>query len=227
MRENNDLFAQIRFPQEFWDQTEAVSTEIGLPSCDFFCKVVQENKQIKKITYFSYDLHVNSDDELMALDLKELSAAHVTRERLTDLSQKIHRWIGARDSETGRDVEIALGVSSQVTLYEGGTAHLPMLDFMDRNINPKLDLKIVTVLLKPYPGAILETGNSFHFLGRRLLSEDDWRSFMNNSRKALSKYGQDVCEGFFDFSLRRGFSGLRLFAYPRFKKVEPCIVALV
>lgn len=218
---------QSSFPDKFWEGIEDRNLELGLNTSELLCKIVDDNPRIQSFQYFSYNMMVDSEGELKALNLQELPAHDLSRDRLEKLSKKIYRLVPAEKSTNGMAEVYGLGISSRVLLKDGSKAHIPMLDFMSRKHYANFNVDVVQELLKPFPGDILETGNSYHYLGRKLLTEHEWRSFLHNTHGVFGKRLQDLCEGFFDYSLKRGFSGLRIFAYPPYKKVEPYVVAII
>ncbi len=218
---------QPKFSGEDWKSFESKRLESGTLAADVLGHIIQINPNIKSIHYFGYDCHVNSDEELLAVDIKELPVERVNIQNLKKISDEIHYFIPAELSETDKDVEMVLGISSRVELVTGEVAHIPMIDFMDQRFQAHFNYPKAAEALGLYPGYILRTDNSRHFWGTKLLSQEDWLSFLNYSRQTLAKAGQDVCEGFFDFSIKRGFSGLRIFAYPPYKKTEPYLEATV
>lgn len=65
------------------------------------------------------------------------------------------------------------GINSSMTLFDGRVLHLPMIDFHIRK--SKINEDIVCVVcesLMPEGGYILDSGNSYHFVGKNLISED-------------------------------------------------------
>lgn len=222
-----ERYLQGQLPGEGWSAVETDSVKIGTPVVDVLCGILRLNPQIKFIKYFTYDIHVNSDDELIALDLKDLPVKQVNKTNLVKISDDIHYVVEAECSETGRDIEHVLGISSKVILESGEEAHIPMIDFMDKKHQASFDTKVVSNTLSFFPGYIITTDNSRHYWGRKLLTPIEWEQFMRYSKEYLGKFGQDVCPGFYDFSLKRGFSGLRIFAYPPYKKVEPHVESII
>ena len=70
------------------------------------------------------------------------------------------------------------------------------------------------------PGALIHSGNSYHFMGWRLMTEDHWRAWLENAYNS-SDY---VEEGFVDGSIKRGLSALRVFGYQGTLKPQDPIV---
>lgn len=113
-----------------------------------------------------------------------------------------------------------MAIGSQVIL-EGKVMHIPMLDFnfseadLDRNEISKLGLPT---------GVVLKTDHSFHYYGLELMSPQQWRVWMC---KLAEFENSDVLFGseYLQICLDRGYSALRIFAYPNTKKAStPTVV---
>jgi len=110
-----------------------------------------------------------------------LTHTHHEREKTFVLSNKevVNGGIVSICDQLANDEALAL--CSGVRLEEGYVAHLPMLDFA---CAPTIQNRnTVEAMLKTIgqTGAILESGNSFHFLGISLLATDQWVRFMGRS----------------------------------------------
>ncbi len=77
--------------------------------------------------------------------------------------------------------EFVLAVSSKVTLKDGTTRHLPLIDFKcaptDENIKLAQD---AFAKIDQTDGVLLNSGNSFHYYGQTLMNEQEWRSFLGH-----------------------------------------------
>lgn len=71
----------------------------------------------------------------------------------------------------------ALAVSSAIITADG-ERHLPMIDFQCPIGDLYRDVLVAGLTRIGYRGALLESGASYHFYGRQLLTRDDWRKFM-------------------------------------------------
>jgi hypothetical protein len=73
----------------------------------------------------------------------------------------------------------ALAFCSRVKLRDGGSGHIPLMDF---RCHPSAsNRRIVRRALKAMgqgAGLLAESGRSFHFYGSRLLTNDEWVGFM-------------------------------------------------
>ena len=106
----------------------------------------------------------------------------------------------------------AVGLTSKV-LKVGNEMHIPMIDF-------ECDLDIVRSIVQKQnlQGAIVASGNSYHFYGFKLLSHEQNINFLNS----LKPIG-GVDAGWVYYQLKRGYSNLRI--TPAFGKFsQPCFV---
>lgn len=71
-----------------------------------------------------------------------------------------------------------VAVCSVCTMRDGSTAHIPMMDFACTVEPRNLDLISMLVQVMGLRGAILNSGNSYHFYGFELLSQSDWLDTM-------------------------------------------------
>jgi hypothetical protein len=72
--------------------------------------------------------------------------------------------------------------SSKVETNAGDTAHIPMLDFHCPESPPNLELvSKVLRLLDIGPGFILESGKSYHFYGRKLITDSERILFLSRA----------------------------------------------
>ena len=75
----------------------------------------------------------------------------------------------------------AIAICSTCTLMDGSTLHIPMIDF---RILP--DPQSLTIIrdglreIRQTSGVILESGNSYHFYGFKLLEREEWAEFLGN-----------------------------------------------
>jgi len=118
----------------------------------------------------------------------------------------------------GRNIGIESGV-----LVGGKRMHVPMMDFSLTKSKKSLEaIKTVfgkLVAEKFSGGVIVETDNSYHFIGDRLLSERGMNEFLYWSliavvRKAEGKLNNLVDVPFVGYSLLKGSMCLRITSYP-------------
>ncbi len=86
--------------------------------------------------------------------------------------------------ELGRIVEAlrkdsGLAVSSQVILEAENEAHIPLIDFGCRRSHENLARVVIAMrAIDSGGGVILNSGNSYHYYGRSLLTNREWREFL-------------------------------------------------
>jgi hypothetical protein len=98
-----------------------------------------------------------------------LSAASITPDALKNLAA----------IESGLSI---LVWSSKVETGTGEAAHIPMLDFHCPQSAPNLELVTkVLCLLDIGPGFILESGKSYHFYGRKLITDSERILFLSRA----------------------------------------------
>jgi len=115
-----------------------------------------------------------------------------------------------------------LAVCSQVRVLAGYSAHIPMLDFACAPTKANQGAISSMLGVIGQAGVIVNSGNSFHFLGISLLTADEWIRFMG---QAL------LLAPFIDarFMAHRLFDGecrLRVFArnkVPQVPVIEKCV----
>jgi len=78
--------------------------------------------------------------------------------------------------------EFVLAASSKVRLKDGSVAHIPMIDFKCAPTQENVDLaREAFAKIGQTDGVLLNSGNSFHYYGQTLLSENEWLTFLGHS----------------------------------------------
>ena len=108
----------------------------------------------------------------------------------------------------------AIGITSLVQTKDG-KKHIPMIDFASCRPN---DVYQVLDMFK-MPGLIIESGNSYHFYGFNLLSEKEWKEYIENTREL--PYVDTHYPG---LQLEQGFAMLRI-TPSSLKLYQPCLYA--
>jgi|ERR1035437_44037 hypothetical protein len=144
--------------------------------------------KVKEFRYRAYIRKTNDafDEEVVANDLNDL--------------EKIYEKYKAKDPR------YLISFQSKV-LIPDGYRHFPMLDFSNSTVKG-LNLGQVKNLLRQLGetnGFILDSGRCFHYYGNRLMTEDDWVSFM----KICAQY-PEIGETYISNQLRRGMASLRI-----------------
>jgi len=64
-------------------------------------------------------------------------------------------------------------VNSKVIMNDGGTRHIPLLDFKVKSQAQNINIVIATIKALKLRGYIIDSGKSFHFIGLDLVSESE------------------------------------------------------
>jgi hypothetical protein len=86
-----------------------------------------------------------------------------------------------RHAEDARPLGKIVTISSKVELQFQQYAHIPMLDFRSRSGATGFAHVQQVVQHLGQPGAILDSGKSYHFYGYELLEEQDFRAFLGRA----------------------------------------------
>jgi hypothetical protein len=163
-----------------------------------------ENYKIKELVYRAYIRKTEDvfDEEIPAKNVNDL--------------EKIYKKYKEKDSR------FLISFQSKV-LVGGEYKHFPMIDFSNSVITDlTLDpVKRVLAELGEKKGFILNSGRCFHYYGDRLLSDDEWKIFMQNCAKH-----PEIGERYISHQLRRGKASLRLVT-DESKPYEPKVLAIL
>jgi len=185
---------------------------------DIIYEIICRNRQIDKLNFRAY---LDIPGSLLERGCIKTYSMNVNQfNNLQELQEKIHsiripnKW--------------TFGITSRVKMNNGEYYHIPQIDFScpisKKNLN--LIKKQLSQIVKVFPGYILESGKSYHYIGLKLLKEEKWKKFIGNCllcRKPKDKFMVDV--RWFGHSLRRGYTNLRILATN--SRPEPKIVAFV
>jgi len=166
-------------------------------SYDVVAQIVQANPAIESLTLVTYmegpnwrDLTHGGEGGGIGMRLKGLLQDQgeriLTRHSRQELSAQSLREIARRLSSNK-----LLALVSRVSLGGGGSAHIPMMDFMCAPSTGNLE--VLAHLLKDLrqgPGRLLESGRSYHYYGFRLLSDEEWKVFLGKCL-LMSGYSDD------------------------------------
>jgi hypothetical protein len=154
--------------------------------------------------------------------VEALTHEHDERERTSVLSRPEILDGGIDSICSTLSATEGLALCSQLRVHEGYALHLPMLDFAVRP-SPTA-LAVVEEMLKiiNQAGAIVNSGNSYHFIGVSLLTADEWVRFIGQSL-LLAPF---IDARFLGHRLYDGECRLRMFAPNKSPKV-PVVVACV
>lgn len=167
-----------------------------------------------------------ADSTLSPDDIAEQMLCHGRRHGvsrvLTVTSAELTRsWMHRELGTIGNDEVLAF--TSRVTLRNRRVAHVPLMDFACERSDRHLDLlRSALPRIVQGPGALLDSGRSYHFYGAELLSPPAWRRFL--AQAVLLAPLTDV--RYVAHRLMDGECVLRLTSN-RLKPVEPRVLAVV
>lgn len=190
---------------------------IGASPLDVFTYIVCENPQITSVglQQYVYMPREQSDQETVWLTRDEFLHGQKVREIIEGLPE-----------------DVQMVVFSKVLLQDGKSVHIQMMDFnLQKN---EQGLNLVVERLKKVgvcSGWVLESGDSYHFYGSQLLSENEWVNFMGDCLLTSVVHGKDNIEQVADpryigHSLKRGGNALRITTRAG-KTFEPRVVAFL
>lgn len=179
-----------------------------LHTIDVVYEIIRRNKSVKELNfavYFYVPEVLTNKDRLKIYPVKVNQINN-----FQDLQKKLHsikipkKWF--------------LGLTSRVKMLDGEYRHIPQIDFecpiSKKNLN--LIKKQFSQIIKTFPGYILESGKSYHYMGLRLLKEEEWKKFIGKC--LLCNFCEEnriecMVDGrWFGHSLLRGDTNLRIFA---------------
>lgn len=166
-----------------------MNPEINRSAIDTIAEIVRLNPAIEKIVLVSYSERpswregraegwIHKPGEIEDALRQDDGVREFREVERADLSiQNLWRFIDIQ-SGLGRLV----GITSRVLIRSGEFAHIPMMDFLC----PPSEENLKTLLqvfgkVAEYRGFILNSGNSYHYYGTRLLTDSQWRTFLGRS----------------------------------------------
>jgi hypothetical protein len=187
--------------------------------------VIRSNPEIESATLVTYTEGPNWGD---LPDAEKRTLSSLVKGIRQDTGERVFSKVPAarvsadalRIMAEGLGVGELLGLVSTVELYDGRSAHIPMMDFV---CGPSAqNLTSITHLLKEMRkgvGFLLESGRSYHYYGAELLTDEEWRQFIG---KCLLMFGY-VDDRYIGHQLVDGHCVLRLSA-GRLKSRVPAVV---
>ncbi len=192
---------------------------IGANPLEVFTHIVKVNPQIEAVNFWTYVYRPVQFTE------PGKNPQWISREEF--LSHNV-----LPELVEGLPDDAQVGVFSKVILENGGTVHIPMMDFGI----PKGDKGLATLKERfQKAGAhniwVLETGESYHLYGKDLLSEVEWVQFMGTCLLTSVVHTRENIEQVADpryigHSLKRGGNVLRV-TTRAIKSFEPRVVAFI
>lgn len=117
-----------------------------------------------------------------------------------------------------------LSVSSRVSTPDGGSLHIPMMNFHPVDTVTLIDIRrVLAAICGAQRGYVLATGRYWHYWGEWLLSETEWVRF--NCQFLMPTVV--VSERYIAHSLHRGYNALRLTASSPQKPVLPYVIECI
>lgn len=192
-----------------------------LHTIDVIYEIMRRNKSVKEFNFAVYFYVPETLTEKGRLKIYPIKVNQITN--FQDFQKKLdsikipNNWI--------------LGLISQVKMLNGEYRHIPQIDFQcpisKKNLN--LIKKQFLQIIKIFPGYILESGKSYHYIGLQLLNEKEWKKFIGRCLLCnfCKRNGTErmVDERWFGHSLLRGSTDLRIFATD--SRPEPKVVAFL
>lgn len=105
-----------------------------------------------------------------------------------------------------------VSINSRVYFNDGSFSHVPMIDFISRDIGRiERFVRKLTSEYKIDSSILADSGNSFHFYGFSLLSQDEWKNFMGKVLLYGSFVRREIVDNrWIGHRLIAGYSSLRL-----------------
>ncbi len=176
----------------------------SINAIDVVSRIVASNKNIKEITFAAYYYVLQSLSDKGRLKLYRLR---------NPSPERIIRFVGALRQRLQRGWQ--LGFTSRVKLKSGEIRHVPQIDFACpcSVSNAERVTKCLSHFVKAKAGYLLRSGRSYHYYGPVLLSERGWEVFIGNALLCNQVGKKPVVDTrWFAYSMRRGFSNLRIIA---------------
>ena len=187
-----------------------------LHSIDIIEKVAKRNKSIKEFKFVAYHYVPQA-----LTDKGRTKFYLIKRNPITTFTKRIQ---AIRIPEGW-----SFAILSEVRLMNDKKQYIPQIDFQcsvsGKNIN--LIKKRLSEIVKVFPGYILKSGNSYHYIGIKLLNKEKFIEFIGNC--LLCNIPGDkftlVDTRWFGHALRNGYACLRIFK--NIIRPEPEIVAFI
>ena len=145
----------------------------GLPTLEVLRNVVRKNKEIKQIEarayyYVPHKISSSKEEKIILLSREEFLNDDLLKDHANALKEG---W--------------NIGINSRVKLKNGKIAHIPMLDLAPRKSAVSLRKLTARIgkMIKPVFGGgyIIETGKSYHYLGKKVFPDNLFEEFCGRS----------------------------------------------
>lgn len=209
----------------------------GDSAVDVFCEIMRLNPKIRDFSIKFYNPEDESSDDTTTEDIdneedggSKSSQAQIwlprrcaNKDILKDISD-----VNFRES-CGKNI---LAVCSEVALENGETMYIPMMDFVVEDTEDSRLL--VGDMFRSSSGALLFSGNSFHFWGTKLMPWIKWYDTVEKYFNSESVRKRNSIEPIFDAnylkrSMIRENAALRIFGYigTEHEEVEPRTIMVI
>jgi len=187
-----------------------------LHSIDVIEEIAKKNKSIKEF-YFSAYFYIPA----ALSDKGRLVVRKIKRNPLKSLQKRICSLKIPRGW--------SLGLMSKIKMINGSFRYIPQIDFScpvsKKNLN--LIKKNFSRIIQLFPGYILETKYSYHYLGLKLLNKNELIKFIGNCLLCGGRTNSEliVDARWLGHALRNGYMDLRISATD--SRPEPRVVAFL
>jgi hypothetical protein len=200
------------------------SIGVGATASEVLEHIVRVNQEIYRIVFAVYNLYYDSDKDILPIQSRYVLPVSdhlldVLQEQSDKVSAVVEGDIVREYTHRG-----AIAITSLVLLPDSSRKYIPMADFNCEK-SPE-NIQRIQEVLSGYPGVILETDNSYHFWSLKLLTTVEWHGFLNLCMQRATGLNAVFDEKHVYSSQARGYSALRIHAYPGDKDVEPRVIAL-
>ena len=188
-----------------------------MTAIEVVCQIAKRNRNIREIMFAAYYYVPQSLTDRGLLKLYRLKEP---------TAEKIERFVEFLGKKLKKGW--TFGVTSRVKLKSGGIRHIPQIDFacLQSPHNFRRSLGCLRHFVKAKPGYLLKSGRSYHYYGLSLLTERQWQIFIGNCLLCNAVGKKSVVDArWFAYSMRRGFSNLRIVASDG--KPEPMVITKV
>ena len=170
-----------------WRPRALPTVAVGMPAGAFVVELVRAIPEIETVRFLSYAVSSSLDSRLSALP-GELDFTAKLREALVHDPSGRTMYEVCRADVTSQYVDslksvlapnFALALTSRVDLHDGTTGHIPMLD-LKCAVSPAGQSAVAEFLreIGCTRGALLDSGQSYHYYGFEAITEPEWRVFL-------------------------------------------------
>ncbi|MBU2564467.1 hypothetical protein KKA23_02720 [Patescibacteria group bacterium] len=182
---------------------------------DVISEIIQKNPQIKEINLAVYKYIPQT-----LTDKGRLKIHKIKCDKSIDIKNKI---LSAKIPEGWR-----LGLTSKVKMKDNSYKHIPQIDFecfiSNKNLN-EIKRKL-SKIVKIFPGYIINSGASYHYVGLKLLGEKQWQKFIGLCLLCKDPKKKSIVDSrWCGHQLVSDYSNLRILACD--SRPEPRVIAFI